>query len=367
MSAEVLLASFDRVPSAKGASQHILANAAALSENYEVSLITLGDEPLAGYRHRPVAIADKNWLSRGLTFGSRVEDLLDSYDFDVCHVRSPFEGLAIPPSAKLIYEVNGLYSIEHVYHHADAGSVGSIRAKLRQRELCLLERADLILTPSKQTAEYLDAIASCESKIRVIPNSPSFATKVPNQAVSSPIKLCYIGGLTPWQGMNRLLRMLNRIDQPLVLSIVATGNPKHHKNARKMAAKSPHRINWVAPMAHEELGEFLNRHDVGLAPLTPCERNLMQGCCPIKIIDYLNAGLAVFAPDMPVVRDIVGSDYPLYKRWSKSAMREAMRNIVENEKYVLDLKELSHQVAATITSKSEQKDALQAAYAELLD
>ena len=69
----VVLASFDVVPSAKGASRHILRNAEILREaGHEVSLVTLGRGPAPGYRHRPIPIEEPNWLRRALAFREAV-------------------------------------------------------------------------------------------------------------------------------------------------------------------------------------------------------------------------------------------------------------------------------------------------------
>ena len=53
--------------------------------------------------------------------------------------------------------------------------------------------------------------------------------------------------------------------------------------------------------------EHLCASDVVLAPLILNDRNLVQGCCPLKIIEGMAAGAAVIASDLPVVREL-GSD-----------------------------------------------------------
>ena len=88
----VALASYDLVPSSKGASQHILANANHLKDQYRVSLITLGKHPLYGWRHLPIDITIPNWLIRAKEFHRRCSDIFAKNHFDVYHVRSPWEG-----------------------------------------------------------------------------------------------------------------------------------------------------------------------------------------------------------------------------------------------------------------------------------
>ncbi|MGX2953608.1 glycosyltransferase [Shewanella sp. JL219SE-S6] len=42
-----------------------------------------------------------------------------------------------------------------------------------------------------------------------------------------------------------------------------------------------------------------------MAPLTPCRRNMLQGCCPLKVLESMACGTAVIASDLPVIRELV--------------------------------------------------------------
>ncbi len=371
----VLLASFDRVPSPKGASAHILANARILSERHEVSLVTLGTETLRAHRHRPIHIAEPNWLRRGLLFEQRVGRVLAEYDFDVYHVRSPWEGLAVPPERSIVYEVNALYSVEAGYHFPATTSRASLRRKLRAREKCLLERATRIVTPSAVTAQYLIDIGADPDRVRIIPNAPSIgATVAPLPLRHDRLRLCYVGTLTAWQGLAELIDALRKLpalstgpELRFELSIVASGNKVRRKWIQKLLRKRSLDgcVRFVEPMNAERLGAFLAEHDIGLAPLISCERNLVQGCQPIKILDYAAAGLAVLAPDMPVVRDILGPDYPLYRRWSPSHMIEELAALMRSPPRRAELSTLGHARIAAGFSVEQQRQRLLALYVEL--
>src|SRR5260370_39143001 len=41
-----------------------------------------------------------------------------------------------------------------------------------------------------------------------------------------------------------------------------------------------------------------------LVPLTLNDRNVVQGCCPLKILEGMAAGVPVIASDLPVVREL---------------------------------------------------------------
>jgi glycosyltransferase involved in cell wall biosynthesis len=42
-------------------------------------------------------------------------------------------------------------------------------------------------------------------------------------------------------------------------------------------------------------------------PLTSADRNVVQGCCPLKLLEALSAGCPVIASDLPVVRELAAN------------------------------------------------------------
>lgn len=321
---KIVLASFDRVPSAKGAARHILQNRSHLAAMGEVSMVTLGTEPLDRH-HLALDLTEPNWLRRGLLFFDRVRRVFQKTPFDVYHVRSPFEGLAVPKGAPLVYEVNGLASIETAYHHPGVRAVPSVRDKLRRMELSLLDRAALVLTPSRVTRELLLDLGVPPERVRVIPNAPTVtpSAAVPASAArdaSDPLRLCYLGTLSPWQGLAWALSPLAKLPFPFRL-IVRTPSGER---ARRELSKRVHKlglsdkVELLDPLPIEELGPWLATQDVALCPLRPCERNLVQGGMPLKLLDAMAVGLPVVAPDLPIVRDVLGDDLPVFRRHSES-------------------------------------------------
>ena len=360
----VVLMSFDRVPAAKGASAHILANADILSERHQVSLLSLGTTPLPHLRHRPLHLTESNWLLRGLELHRRAVRFLDRYGFDVHHVRSPFEGLAVPYGRPLIYEVNGLYSIEAAYHFPAIARQPSVRTKLRAMERCLLDRADLVITPSRVTATYLEELGVERDRIEVVPNAPSIAPLAREEHDRDEVRLVYAGSLAGWQGVFELVAALPEI--PAVLTVLTSGNRDAVRSLEKLAAKGgvPDRLR-VRECAPDRMGAELAAHDIAVAPLIPCERNLVQGAMPIKLLDYAIAGLPIVAPEMPVVRELVGPDYPLYDRWSRTAMLRSIAELVDRPALRRSLGERAQSHVAERFSPAKQRERLLAAYARL--
>lgn len=368
MVASVILASFDLVPSGKGASEHILANAEALSSRYDVSLLTLGTEPLEGYRHRPVHLAEPNWLLRGMEFGQRATQFFQNYEFDAYHVRSPWEGLAVPAQRKLVYEVNGLYSIETGYHHPPVLGYAPTRRKLRALETRLIERSTKLATPSPVTARYLQDLGVPAPRITVIPNAPRVADQPAERSQHDRLRLCYVGTLAPWQGIAELIRVLPRMEVPFELTIVSGAARRWRRWIAKHVRKQglADRVIYRPSMSLDRLGPFLGTQDIGLAPLIPCERNLVQGCMPIKILDYAAAGLPILAPEMECVREVLGPDYHLYRRYGRSGMTEGLAAFMGSAELRREMAELGQRRVQDHFSRAHHQERLLALYSEVL-
>ena len=356
----VALASYDLVPSSKGAAQHILANAHHLRERYQVSLITLGQQPIYGWRHLPIDILLPNWLSRGKEFYRRCKDIFAKNPFDIYHVRSPWEGLAVPHGKALIYEVNGLASIEMPYHYPKMIEQPQLRGKLRNMELALLDRATRIVVTNPVTESYLLDLGVPVEKIRIVPNAPSFDIVEPSSRAShDPVRVCYIGTLTRWQGVYNAIRALERIDSfdfRLRMLCPSKGRKAFEKWVYKRAVGEKVSVEDTLPK--DQLQKFLKEQDIGLAPLTPCARNLIQGCMPIKLLDYLATGLAVVTSDLPVTRYVVGDEGYYYRPYSTDSFVQAL------EKAAGASKNPQVQIIEKF-SKSKQREALLSIYDEL--
>lgn len=362
----VVLASFDRVPSAKGAARHIAQNHRILTAaGMDVSLVTLGDEPTPGIRHLPVHLAEPSLLRRALAFHARVRQIFEKNAFDVHHVRSPWEGLAVPVGRTIVYEVNGLLSVEAPYHHPAVHAQPALRAKLRRLELALADRASLMLTPSTITAQHLEELGVEPERIAVVPNAPvvPIAERVPEEH-EGPVRLCYVGTLSPWQGVREALRALARVDLPFVLTIRTPSADKARRELVKLANKLGlgERVHIDGPLEPAELSSWLATQDVALAPLVPCERNLVQGGMPLKILDAMAAGLPVVAPDMPIVTAVLGPEHPTYRRHSTSDLVGLIAHLVSSRSARAAIGAQNLDRVRAVLSPEAQRDALLSAY-----
>jgi len=85
-------------------------------------------------------------------------------------------------------------------------------------------------------------------------------------------------------------------------------------------------VEIVAPVSQAELVMLMHQADAIAAPLTAKDRNLVQGCCPLKVLEGMASGTPVIASDLPVVRELGTHDEHLLlvPPGSAKALKDAM-------------------------------------------
>jgi glycosyltransferase involved in cell wall biosynthesis len=325
----VFYSAFDVFPSPKGATTHIVHFLRGLVNNgYEVELLTPGDGLLPleadweGVRIRRVPpLNGENFLARALAFGQAALELATvSAAFDFAHYRSVWSGLPLELHKarfgfKSIYEVNGLASVELKYHYPGLRESGLL-AKIRQMELETLEKCDAVVCPSDVTRQYLVSLGVEKRKITVIPNGVSLDDFPPTPPPARPEgwtpTLLYTGTLADWQGLEIAIKAMPHIlaQRPARLRIIGRGRSRQRKLLAKQIRKLglEGQVSIEAAVPHHEVSRIIAEADVCVAPLSLNDRNVTQGCCPIKIIEYMACARPIVASNLPVVRELLRED-----------------------------------------------------------
>ncbi len=323
----VLYTAFDIVPSPKGASTHILHNIRGLvNSQFDVHLITPNDgllppqDSIEGVRITRISQnLTQNFLARAAHFGKSVLMHLTLHpEYDVVHYRNIWDGLSISQNKKrfgykTLFEVNGLPSIELKYHYPGIDS--NLLTKIKEQEIATLHLSDAIICPSNVTRDYIASLGLSRKLVTVIPNgvSPSDfpASPLPAREGRIPV-LLYIGTLADWQGLEVVIQALPKIleRQAVRLHIVGRGRSRQRKllskQIRKLGMEECVVIQSAVP--HHEVPALIAESDICIAPLGLNDRNVTQGACPIKVLEYMASSRPLIASNMPIVRELVRED-----------------------------------------------------------
>jgi glycosyltransferase involved in cell wall biosynthesis len=373
---KILYMSFDEVPSFKGASTHILCGLREVRHRHQVSLISLGEmslRPSWGIEHTALSIAEKNIYKRGVLFRNRIAALLKKTDAEVLHFRSVWEGLpAVRSGLPCIYEVNGLPSVElpYYYRNIQARTLEVFRAWERE----CLDRARQVICPSERIARFLSENYTLPpQKIQLFPNAydPLPVEDVPPRKANGTLRLVYLGTLSPWQGVSWSLKTIARFQGRVSLDIYAPGNKqtvrRFERRIRRFGLESAVRL--IPPLHRAGLRSVLPAYDMGFAPFQRTARNTEQGCCPLKILDYLAHGLPVLAADLFVVREMLTQDANalLFHPGSSQSLHEAFTTLLQPGDPLAALRDYCRHHSPPTWTWKQYGEALSELYAEVQD
>jgi glycosyltransferase involved in cell wall biosynthesis len=324
----VLYTAFDVVPSPKGASTHILHFTRGLVDGgYTVDMLTPNngtlpaEEWLEGAHILRTPVCEQgNFLERASAYTAAVMMHVESAPpYNIAHYRSFWGGLPLAQAKKrlghqTLFEVNGLASVELKYHYPGLQESG-VLTKIREQELAALALSDALVCPSEVTRAYLVSLGVPGDRITVIPNgvSPSdfSVTPLPSQDGHTPV-LLYLGTLADWQGLDDLVGAMPSIlaQRSVQLRIVGRGRSRQRKlltkRIRKMGVEQFVSLEPAVP--HHLVPALIAQADVCVAPLGLNDRNVTQGCCPIKVLEYMASNRPLVASNLPVVRELARED-----------------------------------------------------------
>ncbi len=333
-----------------------------------------------GWEHVTIPALGDNLMQRVVSFRRHAESWWRNRRATVIHFRSIFEGYPLARAKharcdKLVYEVNGLPSIELKYHYPSVADDAELLAKLFTQEQRCLEAADLIVTVSQTTASLLIQRGVEPHRLRVIPNGvdPSlFTWQSPRPWDGRQISLLYSGTFSAWQGVDLAIEALAlfRRDAPARLVLIGSANPRQRRAIEKLCERLDvvEHVEMLPPTTQPELVRRHHEADVILAPLRPTERNMLQGCCPLKVIEAMASGTPLIASDLPVVRELAEPDHDalLVRPGSAKAIKDALLRLRDQPQLGPQLSAAARQtVERRLTWRRAQAE-LVAAYREVL-
>jgi glycosyltransferase involved in cell wall biosynthesis len=198
-----------------------------------------------------------------------------------------------------------------VYYCVDEWSMFSYidTVEMAAAERALLERVDCVFAVNEALAERKRAVnpethvASHGVDHALFAKALDPATRVPDELAGLPAPvLGFVGTLQDWVDLELLAVIARRRPD---WSIVLVG--------RVLTDTAPlsglPNVHLLGPRSHEQLGAFCKGFDVGLIPYRRSEQLAYRN--PLKLREYLSAGLPVVSTAIPEVR--------AYDRWCSVA------------------------------------------------
>jgi glycosyltransferase involved in cell wall biosynthesis len=277
----------------KGAAQHLRGIAAGMAEaGHEVTTFAArrAEGPF------PVPVRDVSELS-GLTDQK-------AWPVDVVYERYSLGhrgglDLARRIGGAFVLEVNAPLVDEAIAHRPS-----TVAADDRSVEADLLAEADLVIAVSTPLQRWIEHRRS--GPCVTIPNGfePAWFAD-PAQRPQRPT-LAFIGHPKPWHGAKRLPAVVNALagrgrDVELLVIGGGPGSTEVIEAATGLGVND--RLVVTGPLPPQQASALLRRATVGIAPY-PSHENFYF--CPLKIVDYLAAGLPIVSTAQGDVPGLVG-------------------------------------------------------------
>ncbi len=206
------------------------------------------------------------------------------------------------PTVRLVYEA----------HEVFADTAPAAKAKRRREEESLVVRkAAAIVANSAATAARLIALYGAARKLEVIPNGVSRPDALPAKDwLHAGRHIVYAGSLFPWKGAAELVAAGRRL--PGCRIELIGGDPESVRRLASAGDAAGAELAFAGQLPHEETQARLARSCIAVLPNRADPDSAFTS--PIKLFEYMAAGCAIVASDLPSVREILDEDEALWTR-----------------------------------------------------
>lgn len=196
--------------------------------------------------------------------------------------------------------------------------------------------ADRVIVVTEEAGERLNSRGVGVGRTVVVMNTPDEAAfGAAREPVALPerdeLRVLYHGGLAPRFGVEVLVRSIGHLNgsrQRVQLRVIGSGEDRD-RLAALAATIAPERIDVAAePVPFAQIPAELAAAHVGVVPTIhdPFTELLL----PVKLMEYVHAGLPVVASRLPAIERYFGDSALLFEPGSPSALAAALETIVHN-------------------------------------
>ncbi len=309
-----------RVPGDKGASLHLMAISRALAQlGHEVLLLGVAGHGPAPVEHATHLlphpgraeglVRERNKLALVDRFKVVGREVLSAFGPELIYERLSLFGtagvdLAAATDARHVVEVNALLAREEA-----AWRGLRLVGEATSREAAVLTSADHVICVSDEVAAQVREIR-CDH-VSTVANGfdeAAFSGPVDRAHVrashglpaTGPVAI-FVGTLRPWHGVENALRAVRRLPEGLTLAVVGGGPGRATLELEAARLGIAHRVRFLGHLPQRAVADLLRSVDLALAPYPPLNDFAFS---PLKIYEYLAAGLPWIASDIGQLREV---------------------------------------------------------------
>lgn len=176
--------------------------------------------------------------------------------------------------------------------------------------------------------------------------------------------VCYVGGIFVERGIREMVQAVEK--SGVELKLAGKFSPESLQGEMQQE-KGWERVDYCGFVGRQEINQLLAESMAGLLLLHPLPSYVDS--LPIKLFEYMAAGIPVICSDFPLWRDIVEKNHCglCVNPFDTDAAAEAIRKLVENVDIAKELGANGRKAAVDKYSWSSQADALKSFYKSLFE
>jgi glycosyltransferase involved in cell wall biosynthesis len=230
-----------------------------------------------------------------------------------------------------VVEVNAPLSEERARH----GGGLALGPLARWGERVTWRAADHVVSVTGVLAQYVRAGGVPDHRIVIMPNGidPERYHDLPDSTeakrrlgLGTGVMLGFTGFVRSWHGLDRVIQWMASAPAAKAARLVIVGDgpavPELTAQARMLGITD--RVTFAGLVAPEKVAHYAAAFDIALQPAVTAYAS------PLKIIEYMAAGCAIVAPDMPNIRELLddGQTAVLFDPENPQAMARAIEKLI---------------------------------------
>lgn len=214
----------------------------------------------------------------------------------VRHVKLAAILLRDTPHIPLIYEAHEVFA-ETVQ--------GKRRAQVFSMEQEVVKGALAIITNSQVTLDTLVQHYGSPARSIVLPNGVDLPGEVPEKPWQTAARhIVYTGSFFSWKGVDDLLQASREL--PGCRITLVGGEPEQIDRIRKEYPTGGAELELLPRLPHAQVAGVLAGAAIAVLPNRPESDSRFTS--PIKLFEYMGAGCAIVASDLPSIREVASDD-----------------------------------------------------------
>jgi glycosyltransferase involved in cell wall biosynthesis len=298
---EVLLAMLKR-----GAEVHVFATRLGNDITHDVAALQI--HPLPRLAHKDVTSKEGSALAMNDTLRTALNRETEKGSFDLVYERYSlwsFAGMEFASENQIasVLEVNAPLIEEH-----SAQRTLENRAAAEDVAMRAFRAANVITAVSRELGHILEQHPSARSKVHVVPNAVNparFRDATPCLPKDGKFVVGFVGSLNASGGFNTLIESFSNAANQLPsarLVIIGDGPAREHLHRELAGRGMIDRVQFAGAVLPEDIPGWLASLDVAIAPYPPVNRFYSS---PLKLYEYMAAGLPVVASRIGQVADVI--------------------------------------------------------------